>query len=123
MRFLLILFVRTVADRYSSPVIPVQNATVGGVQHDPIPYFFPTPLLPGATLPIFATSNSTTVPDDACDPLPDNTPDLSDKLVLIRRGTCPFTQKLTNVAAKGAKVMLIYEFVPISQKFQSEGNH
>lgn len=100
---------------YPSTVIPLQNATVGGVQHDPIPYFRPTSLLPGATLPVYATSNLTTVPDDACDPLPDATPDLSGKLVLIRRGTCTFIQKLTNVAAKGAKVMLIYEYESLSQ--------
>lgn len=41
-------------------------------------------------LPIYATSNDTTIMDDACYPLPDNTPDLSDFVVIVRRGTCPF---------------------------------
>ncbi|KXN90796.1 Minor extracellular protease vpr [Leucoagaricus sp. SymC.cos] len=98
-------------------VIPPQNATVNGVRHDPITYFDSLPLPVNGSLPIFATSNSTTVVDDACNPLPDDTPDLSDKLVVIRRGTCTFVQKLTNAAAKGAKVALIYDngsgFAPI----------
>lgn len=98
-------------DNNRSTVIPLQNATVGGVQHDPITYFATFPLPVEGTLPIFATSNSTTVVDDACNPLPDSTPDLSDKVVIIRRGTCTFAQKLENAAAKGAKVALIYECV------------
>ncbi len=92
-------------------MIPLQNATVGGVHHDPITYFSPIPLTVKDPLPIFVLTNSTTVPDDACNPLPDTTPDLSGKVVIIRRGTCTFIQKLTNAAAKGAKVMLIYECV------------
>ncbi|KAI0645827.1 subtilisin-like protease [Trametes meyenii] len=90
-------------------VIPLQNATVHGVAHDPITYFATFPLPINGTLPIFATSNDTTVVDDACDPLPDDTPDLSPFVVIIRRGTCTFVQKLTNVAAKGAQVALIYD--------------
>ncbi|KXN90803.1 Minor extracellular protease vpr [Leucoagaricus sp. SymC.cos] len=90
-------------------IIPLQNATVHGVQHDPITYFNALPLPVNGSLPIFATSNSTTVVDDACNPLPDDTPDLSGRLVVIRRGTCPFTQKLTNAAAKGANVAFIYD--------------
>ncbi|KAI0633256.1 subtilisin-like protease [Trametes polyzona] len=90
-------------------VIPLQNATVHGVAHDPITYFetFPFPI--NGTLPIFATSNDTTVVDDACNPLPDDTPDLSSFVVIVRRGTCTFVQKLTNVAAKGGQVVLIYD--------------
>ncbi|CAE6492056.1 unnamed protein product, partial [Rhizoctonia solani] len=60
-------------------------------------------------LPIYAVSQDPTVPADACDPLPDNTPDLSNYVVLIRRGTCAFTQKVTNAAAKGGKYFLIYD--------------
>ncbi|KAJ3557998.1 hypothetical protein NP233_g11597 [Leucocoprinus birnbaumii] len=93
-------------------VIPLQNATVGGIQHDPITYWSTFPLHPlpaEGPLPIYATSNSTTVVDDACSPLPDDTPDLSGKLVIIRRGTCTFVEKLTNAAAKGAQVALIYD--------------
>ena len=60
------------------------------------------------TLPIYAVSTDMTVPNDACDPLPESTPDLSRYLVIIRRGTCTFVQKLNNVAAKGAKYVFIY---------------
>ncbi|KAG7446685.1 pyrolysin [Guyanagaster necrorhizus] len=90
-------------------VIPLQNATVGGVVHDPITYFetFPFPIT--VALPIYAISNDTTVVDDACSALPDSTPDLSSFLVIVRRGTCPFTQKLANIAAKGATVAFIYD--------------
>ncbi|TFK92708.1 subtilisin-like protease [Polyporus arcularius HHB13444] len=90
-------------------VIPLQNATVHGVVHDPITYFDALPLPVNGTLPLFATSNDTTVVDDACDPLPDDTPDLSGFVVLVRRGTCTFVQKLTNIAAKGGNVTLIYD--------------
>ncbi|KAI0775848.1 subtilisin-like protease [Trametes elegans] len=90
-------------------IIPLQNATVHGVAHDPIPYFNTFPLPVNGTLPIFATSNDTTVADDACDPLPDDTPDLSPFVVVVRRGSCTFVQKLTNIAAKGGQVVLIYD--------------
>ncbi|KAI0684940.1 subtilisin-like protease [Cytidiella melzeri] len=90
-------------------VIPLQNATVHGVAHDPITYFDTFPLPINNTLPIFATSNDTTVVDDACDPLPDDTPDLSKFVVIVRRGTCTFVQKLTNIAAKGGNTSLIYD--------------
>ncbi|GJE92713.1 subtilisin-like protease [Phanerochaete sordida] len=90
-------------------VIPLQNATVVGVQHDPVTYFDALPLPITQTLPIFATSTDTTVADDACDALPDSTPDLSKFIVIVRRGTCTFVQKLTNIAAKGGTVSLIYD--------------
>ena len=71
-------------------MIPLQNATVHGVAHAPITYFDALPLPITETLPIFATSTDTTVVDDACDPLPDSTPDLSKFIVIVRRGTCTF---------------------------------
>ncbi|KAJ7747220.1 pyrolysin [Mycena metata] len=70
-------------------VSPIQNMTVEGVNHDPIPYFMATPLHGvNGSMPIYATSTNFSQPDDA--------------------GTCMFTQKLANVAAKGAKVAVIY---------------
>ena len=90
-------------------------------------YFETFPLNVTEALPIFATSTDTTVVDDACNPLPDSTPDLSGFLTVIRRGTCTFVrhnfsilyaqltslmeqvQKLTNAAAKGAQIVFIYE--------------
>lgn len=73
-----------------STVIPVQQVTVGGVKHTPIVYSSLFPLPVKGALPIYATSNDTTISDDACDPLPASTPDLSSYLVIIRRGTCTF---------------------------------
>ncbi|KAF5385811.1 hypothetical protein D9615_002603 [Tricholomella constricta] len=90
-------------------VIPLQEATVGGVAHPPITYFQTFPLPFTGALPIYATSNDTTIADDACNPLPDSTPDLSPFVVVVRRGTCAFVDKLANIAAKGAKVALIYD--------------
>ena len=74
-------------------VIPLQNLTVHGVTHDPITYFSAFPLPVPGTLPIFATSTDVTVVDDACNALPDDTPDLSGFVVLVRRGTCTFVRR------------------------------
>ena len=114
-----------------STVIPLQNATVHGVEYPPITYLSSFPLNITGSLPIYATSTNTLVEDDACSPLAQDTPDLSKYLVVIRLGTCEpvgrflflfcwiviltitFTQltKLNNVAAKGANAMLIYKWV------------
>ena len=71
-------------------IINLQNATIHGIEHDPVTYFNALPLPVDGTLPIFVTSNDTTITNDACDPLPDDTPDLSGFVVLVRRGTCTF---------------------------------
>ncbi|KAF8125019.1 peptidase S8/S53 domain-containing protein [Mycena galopus ATCC 62051] len=105
-------------------VSPIQNATVQGVTHDPISYFETLPLNVAGEWPIYATSTNISQLDDACNPLPDNTPNLSSYVVIVHRGTCPFasnpcpraehqlmgfqTQKLMNIAVKGAQVALIY---------------
>ena len=60
------------------------------------------------TLPIYALSTDVTLQDDACNPLPESTPNLGGYLLIIRRGTCTLMQKLTNIAAKGAKYALVY---------------
>ena len=76
-------------------IIPLQNLTVTGVPHDPITYFSALPLPVKDTLPLYATSKDATVTNDACDPLPDSTPDLSKYVVLVRRGTCAFVSVLS----------------------------
>ena len=73
---------------FHSTEFPVATATVEGVDHDPIVYLTISPFNVTSALPIFATSNDTTIKDDACNPLPDNTPDLSPFLTVIRRGMC-----------------------------------
>ncbi|KAJ3469456.1 hypothetical protein MRS44_003521 [Fusarium solani] len=62
----------------------------------------------GVKLPLWALNYNTTVADDACNPLPANTPDLSKYIALIRRGTCTFEVKATNLAKFGAQYMMIY---------------
>ncbi|KAH7105764.1 subtilisin-like protein [Auriculariales sp. MPI-PUGE-AT-0066] len=59
-------------------------------------------------LPIYATSNDSTVVDDACNELPDSTPDLSGYVTLVRRGTCGFMTKIQNVLAKNGSTIIVY---------------
>nr|CUX90926.1 serine peptidase S08 [Flammulina velutipes] len=89
--------------------IILQNATVGGVDRNPITYYSFTPFPVSETLPIYAISNDTTIVDDACNELPDTTPDLTPYLVIVRRGTCTFVTKLANIAAKGGRYAFIYD--------------
>ncbi|KAG8979396.1 hypothetical protein FRC05_008381 [Tulasnella sp. 425] len=86
----------------------VQTITLSN-GHAPIAYNSFLPLNVNGSLPIYATSTDTNIADDACNPLPDTTPNLSGYVVVVRRGTCAFTNKLANVAAKGGKVTLIYD--------------
>ena len=60
------------------------------------------------SLPLWSVNYNTSDPANACSPLPDDTPDLSGKLVLIRRGSCTFVQKVQNVVDKGAKYVMFY---------------
>ncbi|KAG5930872.1 hypothetical protein E4U53_002086 [Claviceps sorghi] len=66
----------------------------------------------GKQMKVRATSLDSNVADDACKPLPDNTPDLSKYIVLVRRGGCDFQDKLKNLAAKGAQNILFYNDEP-----------
>ena len=85
----------------SSTVIGAQQATVGGVQHAPIIYSSLVPLPFKKALPIYATSKDTTIIDDACNALPNSTPNLSSFLVIIRRGTCTFVSQVGGCKAFG----------------------
>ncbi|KXJ94885.1 peptidase S8/S53 domain-containing protein [Microdochium bolleyi] len=67
----------------------------------------------GVTLPLWAVStDATSTAALGCDPYPAGTPDLSDKIVLIRRGTCTFVQKAQNARAAGAKYLMFYNNAP-----------
>lgn len=66
-----------------------------------MPYQAPTPLNVSDTRILYFTSTDPTVQDDACSALPASTPDLSNKVVVVKRGTCDFTTKLANVAKAG----------------------
>jgi hypothetical protein len=95
------------AESCGSLVIPAQNAILKGVAHAPIvgpqyltrlncpfpdvlcqSYLQAAPLKIPGELPVYATSLDVTKTNDACAPLPADTPDLSNYLVLIHRGTC-----------------------------------
>ncbi|KAG4438387.1 hypothetical protein IFR05_006149 [Cadophora sp. M221] len=58
--------------------------------------------------PIYPLTLDTSMADDACNPLPAGTPNLGNKVVLVRRGGCNFSQKQQNVAAFGASNILVY---------------
>lgn len=60
------------------------------------------------SLPLWSVNYNTSDPANACEPLPDDTPDLSEYLVLIRRGSCTFVQKVQNVVDKGARYVMFY---------------
>ncbi|KAI0049871.1 subtilisin-like protease [Auriscalpium vulgare] len=89
--------------------LQLQEATVNGVDHDGIPYYQLWSLAIPGEYPIYATSTNTSIADDACDPLPDSTPNLSSYVTIVRRGTCSFPWKLQNLASKGANVVLFYD--------------
>ncbi|KAG6287593.1 hypothetical protein E4U09_006064 [Claviceps aff. purpurea] len=59
----------------------------------------------GVSMPLYATSLDYQVGDDACQPLPASTPDLSKYIVLVRRGGCGFTDKLTSLVANLQRVL------------------
>lgn len=71
------------------------------------------------SLPLWAVNFNITDAANGCDPYPDSTPDLSGRIVLIRRGTCTFVQKVTNAVAKGAKYVIIYNNVQGSQAVEA----
>ncbi|KNG51237.1 subtilisin-like serine protease PR1C [Stemphylium lycopersici] len=63
------------------------------------------------SLPLWNINNDTTDPANGCDPYPADTPDLSEYLVLVRRGTCDFVQKATNAVNAGARYIMLYSNV------------
>jgi len=67
---------------------------------------------PGEAFPLYALSLNTSVVDDACSPLPDDTPDLSRYAVLIRGGGCHYVDKARAAMAKGAKYIIFYNNEP-----------
>ncbi|KAG6117851.1 hypothetical protein E4U13_000733 [Claviceps humidiphila] len=66
----------------------------------------------GVNLPAWASSLDPTIKNDACTPFPANTPDLSNFIVIIRRGTCGLGEKIQNAMVKGARYLLLYNDAP-----------
>ncbi|KAI6358283.1 hypothetical protein MCOR25_007382 [Pyricularia grisea] len=83
------------------------NATTSS---DKIPYRVNAAWTPSEVVgwPFYAVGFNTNITDEACNPLPNNTMDLSRVVVLARRGTCTFTVKQRNLEAKGAKHIVFY---------------
>ncbi|KAI1078621.1 peptidase S8/S53 domain-containing protein [Whalleya microplaca] len=62
-------------------------------------------------LSLWAVGNDTASTSDACDPLPEDTPDLSNKVVLLRvpdNSKCYPVDQGTNILAKGGKYVVYY---------------
>lgn len=58
--------------------------------------------------PVVPLTLDTTVLDDACNPLPSDTADLSNTIVLVRRGGCDYEVKQANVMAFNVTHLLVY---------------
>lgn len=79
------------------------NSTVNIVESDI--------MLENVELPIYALGVDPKEAVDGCT-IPDSTPDLTGKIVLVRRGTCAFSAKEANIVAKGAKYLIVYNNAP-----------
>ncbi|KAH7313735.1 subtilase [Stachybotrys elegans] len=62
----------------------------------------------GVPRPLWATSLDTNITADACEPLPDDTPNLQDFQVLVREGGCDIRLKAIHLVARGARFFLLY---------------
>ena len=66
---------------------------------------FPDDILDWPVVPI---TLNTSVENDACEPLPDDTPKLDEAIALVRFGGCTVNEKYANVADFGGKYVLFY---------------
>ncbi|KAJ5554369.1 hypothetical protein N7513_004328 [Penicillium frequentans] len=69
------------------------------------------------TYQLYPLSLNASVENDGCQALPSSTPDLSKKIVLIRRGGCSFENKALNAVNAGAKNILFYNNAPGTDQF------
>ena len=91
-------------DSITSPIFAVAASyAVNGVEEADFPYLPATAAGDFGTtnLPLYAITLDTTIISDACSALDPSTPDLSNYVVLVRRGSCTFSSKIANVAAFG----------------------
>ncbi|EIW70787.1 hypothetical protein TREMEDRAFT_68225 [Tremella mesenterica DSM 1558] len=116
---------------FDSSFFPAQQAFVS-TGYGPITYYDYNPFTPG-TYSLYAFSTDPNVATDGC-AIPDGTPDLSGKLVLIRRGGCALLTKAQNAYYQGASGIFLvntpdtvpeYENYPINFAFVSyeDGNY
>ncbi len=82
------------------------NSTVNSTfQYSPANDPFPANI---SGYPLYALDFNISNPADACTALPSNTPPLSGKIVLIRRGTCDFVNQIWIVQEFGAEYVIFY---------------
>lgn len=86
-------------------ILPTYQANL--LNRDPIAYMAPKPLAASGAFTVYFTSTES-VNNDACTALPDSTPNLANRVVVVQRGTCTYAVKYRNIAAKGGKVVLLY---------------
>ncbi|KAK1987745.1 subtilase [Colletotrichum cereale] len=102
-------------DNAITPALLIENTfTVAGAAPQKFAY---TPGEPdawaGVELPLWTPSTDpTSVAALGCDPYPAGTPDLSGKIVLVKRGTCTYVVKAQNAVAAGAKYVMLYNSSP-----------
>ena len=98
---------------HSDPkTLPAYQALLTGGGSGLIPYSSPAPLVFPAPSRIYFTSTNPNLSGDACSALPASTPNLSDKVVIVRRGGCDFTVKLANVGKAGGFVSTLSTAFP-----------
>lgn len=95
----------------------VASYSVSG-SSEPLPFTWNAgnPALPTISLPLWASSNYSSVEDDACDPLPRDIPDLSKYVVLVRDSgplpsrpvPCKILNKISSLVERGAEYMIVY---------------
>ncbi|KAK0639622.1 peptidase S8/S53 domain-containing protein [Cercophora newfieldiana] len=71
-----------------------------------------TPTWSSVNYPLWAVNFDTTDPSNGCAPYPANTPNLTNTIVLVRRGNCTFVEKVQYAVAKGARHVLVYNNIP-----------
>ncbi|KAK0619052.1 peptidase S8/S53 domain-containing protein [Immersiella caudata] len=91
-------------------------SVAGSSQPVPFTWNAGNPALPTISMPLWALSNDSTVEDDACSPLPRDTPDLSKYVVLVRDSdfppsssvNCRIINKIAHAVERGAEYMIVY---------------
>ncbi|KDE02645.1 hypothetical protein MVLG_06804 [Microbotryum lychnidis-dioicae p1A1 Lamole] len=88
--------------------IPAYSMVFKTGGHTPLTAYSAKPLGLDKGLAVYFTSTELQVTDDACNKLPKSTPDLKNRIVFIRRGTCQLALKVFNAGAKGARYIVLY---------------
>ncbi|KAI6090680.1 subtilisin-like protein [Hypoxylon rubiginosum] len=93
------------AQAFSADFILDGESNQTQVAYIPSSSFFPNTIL---GWPIWPVTLNSSVENDACSPLPADTPNLNGSVVLARFGGCDLTVKHTNIAAFGGQYILFY---------------